>query len=102
MKKYQISSMTIAIILLVVSCSDRKSNQVDILDNSYAKEQSELKEVVKSIISDAETTNLEGLKAIHLVSDKFTKFGPRSFERQDIEETNESELAFFGSISNYK
>jgi len=87
--------------LFVVSCSERKSNQVDIVDNLYTKEQNELKEVINTIVRDAETTNLEGLKTIHLVSDKFTKFGPRSFERQDIEKTNESELAFFGSISNY-
>jgi len=37
-----------------------------------------------------------------LVSDKFTKFGPRSFDRQDVTSTNNSEEDFFGSISNFK
>ena len=45
------------------------------------------------------TANIEGLKAAHLVSDKFTKFGPRNFNRQDVASTNESEAAFFTSIS---
>lgn len=36
------------------------------------------------------------------MSDKFTKFGPRSFERQNVQQTNESELAFFGRVTNYE
>ena len=40
---------------------------------------------MKSIVKDAESANIEGLKAVHLDSDKFTKFGPRSFDRQDVE-----------------
>jgi len=103
MKKNNSLSIIVALLLLfVLSCSERKSDQVDIVNNLFPEEQSELREVIKSIVRDAETTNLEGLKTIHLISDKFTKFGPRSFERQNIESTNESELAFFGSISNYK
>ncbi len=47
------------------------------------------------------TANIEGLQAAHLDSEKFTKFGPRSFDRQDVASTNESEAAFFGSISNF-
>jgi ketosteroid isomerase-like protein len=46
--------------------------------------------------------DVEGLRAAHLVSDKFTKFGPRRFDRQDVSRANESEAAFFGSISNFK
>ena len=55
-----------------------------------------------SIKRDIELSNIEGLQAIHLESEKFTKFGPRSFERQDVASTNESEAAFFSSISNAK
>jgi len=103
MKKFHsLSNLVTIILIFVVSCSERESDQVDIINDLFPKEQSELREVIKSIVRDAETTNLEGLETIHLVSDKFTKFGPRGFERQDIESTNESELAFFGSISNYK
>ena len=95
---------TIAVILsLIVSCSEKNSvEQRDNVNDMFPEEQKELREVVNSIVRDAETANLEGLKEIHLASDKFTKFGPRNFERQDVEKTNESELAFFGSVTNYK
>jgi ketosteroid isomerase-like protein len=53
-------------------------------------------------VKDAETANIEGLQSVHLNSDKFTKFGPRSFNRQDVTGTNKTEAAFFGSISNYR
>ena len=62
----------------------------------------EIRAVVMSIKSDIESSNIEGLKALHLESEKFTKFGPRSFERQDVAATNESEAAFFSSIKNAK
>jgi hypothetical protein len=48
------------------------------------------------------STACGALKAAHLKSDKFTKFGPRSFDRQDLASTNQSEAAFFGSISNFR
>ena len=89
-------------VIIVSSCSEKKSDQPDIVNDLFPDAQSELREVIESIYKDCETTNLEGLKAIHLASDKFTKFGPRSFERQDLESTNESELAHFSSISNFK
>ena len=103
MKKY--NSLPIIITLLFVilsSCTERKSDQRDIVNDLFFEEQNELREVVESIVKDCETANLEGLKAIHLASDKFTKFGPRSFERQDVKSTNESEVAHFGSVSNFK
>ncbi len=55
-----------------------------------------------SIKADIESSNIGGLKALHLESEKFTKFGPRSFERQDVASTNASEAAFFSSITNAK
>ena len=88
--------------LFLISCSDKASNQTHLTEDIFSKEQEELRDVVSSIVRDAETSNLEGLKGIHLESDKFTKFGPRNFERQGVEKTNESELAFFGTVSNYK
>ncbi|MGL1886532.1 MAG: nuclear transport factor 2 family protein [Reichenbachiella sp.] len=100
----RIISFTIAVMLsLLVSCIENNSvEQRNIVKDTFPEEQQELIEVVKSIVRDAETANLEGLKDIHLASDKFTKFGPRNFERQGVEKTNESELAFFGTVSNYK
>ena len=99
------NSLSIIVTLMIIflsSCSEKKPVQADIENDLFPEAQSELREVIKSIVKDAETANLEGLKTIHLESDKFTKFGPRSFERQNVESTNESELAFFGSISNFK
>jgi len=94
--------LTSLLLIFLASCSEKKSDQKDIINDLFPEAQSELREVINSIVRDSETANLEGLKASHLLSDKFTKFGPRSFERQDVESTNESELAHFGSISNFK
>jgi hypothetical protein len=71
-------------------------------DEPDLKAQEELRAAVLSIASDAMSANIEGLQAIHLNSEKFSKFGPRSFERQDVSSTNESEAAFFSSVSDLK
>jgi hypothetical protein len=103
MKKNNCLSIIVTLLLLFLSsCSEKKSHQVDLVNEIFPEAQNELREVINSIVKDSETANLEGLKASHLLSDKFTKFGPRSFERQDVESTNESELTHFGSISNFK
>ena len=88
------------LILVVPSCKNRP--EPDLINDSFPVEQTEIREVIKSIVKDAETANIEGLQAAHLSSDKFTKFGPRSFDRQDVASTNKSEATFFGSNSNYK
>lgn len=93
--------MITLILLIVASCSNNSKNQ-DLVNSIFEEEQEQIKEVVNTIVRDAETANLEGLKNSHLESDKFSKFGPRNFERQNVEKTNESELAFFGTVSNYK
>ncbi|MFW6085354.1 MAG: alpha/beta fold hydrolase [Gemmatimonadota bacterium] len=62
--------------------------------------EAELRAVIEDIAADIMTGNVDGLQGIHLDSEKFTKFGPRTFERQDVESTNASEIAFFTSISN--
>jgi ketosteroid isomerase-like protein len=61
--------------------------------------QNEIRKAVYGIKVDIESANIQGLQEIHLISEKFTKFGPRKFERQDVESTNKSEAAFFSSIS---
>ena len=92
----------LAVLLVLVASSCERHSERDLNNDSFPEAQAELREVVKSIVKDAETANIEGLKAAHLVSEKFTKFGPRSFNRQDVASTNNSEAAFFGSISNFK
>lgn len=89
-------------VLVSVSCTNKNEQGVDLLNNSFVEAQAEIRAVVQSIYTDAETANIEGLQSIHLVHDKFTKFGPRSFYRQDVASTNELEAAHFGSIENFK
>ena len=101
-KNYSLLILAAFMVIIISSCSEKKSDQLDIVNDLFPEAQSELRGVIESIVKDCETANLEGLKAIHLASDKFTKFGPRSFERQDVKSTNESEVAHFGSISNFK
>ena len=88
------------ILLFLISCKNDKYTQNDVISNPYHEYQNELRKVVDSIKKDIMAANIEGLQSIHLDSDKFTKFGPRSFERQDVESTNKSEAKFFSSISN--
>ena len=101
MKITRIQIMLPLLLFYFVSCAD-KSEKQDIVNTGFTEYQKEIENAVNAIVHDAETANLEGLKNIHLASEKFTKFGPRNFERQNVEKTNESELAFFGTVSNYK
>ena len=98
----RISTTIFLMTLILIACQDNKSPKRDLINDQFPEAQSEIREAVESIVRDAETANIEGLKMAHLNSDKFTKFGPRSFNRQDFESTNDSEAAFFGSISNFK
>lgn len=86
----------------MTSCSGYKPDQEEIIHEPYLSAQEEITQVINSIVRDAGEANIEGLKSAHLESAKFSKFGPRNFNRQDVKSTNETEAAFFGSISNYK
>jgi len=56
-----------------------------------SKAEKELREVIKKIWADAIAGDLEALRATHLDSPKFSKFGPRIAERQGVKSTNETE-----------
>ncbi len=86
-------------LLCLVACTGDSHLERDLINDPFPAAQAELRDVVNSIVHDVETANIEGLHSIHLDSDKFTKFGPRSFERQGVASTNESEAAFWGSVS---
>lgn len=101
MRNTRLSLILTFLVLIVASCVNKSKNQ-DLVNDVFEEEQEQIREAIHTIVRDAETANLEGLKDSHLASKKFTKFGPRNFERQDVERTNESELAFFGTVSNYK
>ena len=85
---------------LLTACTIEKSSEIDLVGDSFADSQSEIRQAVMSIRDDIQSTNIEGLQAAHLESDKFTKFGPRNFDRQDVASANASEAAFFSSITN--
>jgi len=93
-------SVLLPVLAVLVSCASGGSQQQDVVNDPFPEAQAELREVISSLGTDAVTANIEGLQNIHLDSDKFTKFGPRNFERQDVKSTNESEAAFFSSVSN--
>ena len=88
------------VLLVLLSCARTSHHENNLIDDPFTDAQTELREAIASIEKDIETANIEGLQSIHLNSEKFTKFGPRNFDRQDVEQTNESETAFFSSISN--
>ena len=83
----------------LMGCSTARYELKNLVDNPFYDRQSEIRAAVLSIKSDIESSNIDGLQAVHLESSKFTKFGPRVFERQDVTNTNETEAAFFGAIA---
>ena len=85
-------------VLLLLSCTGSRDPEPDLINDPFPEAQAELRKVVQTIVDDDMTANIEGLQAIHLNSDKFTKFGPREFDRQDVASTDESEAAFFNSV----
>jgi len=99
-----VTRMTAILLALipVLSCSKQNEGRQDLVNDPFPEAQAELRAVVESIAMDAMTADVTGLRAIHLQSDKFTKFGPRRFDRQDVATTNESEAAYFTSLSNLK
>jgi len=100
-KVFNILAIIFLIMLILALSSCERNSEQDLINDEFPKERAEIHECIKSIVKDAETTNIEGLKAAHLFSEKFTKFGPRNFDRQNVASANNSEEAFFGSITNY-
>jgi hypothetical protein len=100
-KRYPRLAIAIAILACCAfSCIGQQPNQRDLINDTFPEAQAEIRLVLEEIYADARTANIAGLEASHLNSPKFTKFGPRSFERQTVEETNRMEAAFVSSISN--
>lgn len=88
--------------VLFISCIIYEKQETDIAKDLFPESQAEIHDVLKKIYDDAMSKNMAGLITIHLDSPKFTKFGPRNFERQSVEDTNKSEAAFFSSVSDLK
>jgi ketosteroid isomerase-like protein len=94
--------LTAAALLVLAGCAVEEQEAKDLVNDPFSDHQSEIRDAVLSIKKDIESSNIEGLQAIHLESEKFTKFGPRNFDRQDVASTNQSEAAFFSSITEAK
>lgn len=89
------------LVYVVISCTPAALAVAEAKTDPSGEQEArlEIREAVFEIKADIESSDIAGLQAMHLNSPKFSKFGPRSFERQDVESTNESEAKFFSSIS---
>jgi len=85
-----------SILLTIVGCH-HTSATADSSDK--ISKEIELRNAVEKVWQDANQSNIEELKAAHLNSPKFSKFGPRIAERQDVESTNNTETEHFLSIT---
>lgn len=101
-RKSGVLTTLLPLCMLLVSCTGHDPAPKDPVNDPFPEAQAELKAIVESIATDAMTADVEGLRAIHLDSQKFTKFGPRSFARQDVTTANNSEAEHFTSISNLR
>ena len=88
-----------ALALVVLTGCGRSTELEDPGYGTFAGARAEIEQAVRSIADDIRAQNIEALQSAHLDSEKFSKFGPRSFDRQNLSETNESEAEFFSSIA---
>lgn len=87
-----------SIFLLATSCDRKQTGSNDSAFNESELEKN-LRDAVIKVWEDANSSNISELKSAHLNSPKFSKFGPRIAERQNVESTNKSETEHFLSIS---
>ena len=80
-------------LLLIVWCDSSDKKSIEELSE-------ELKLVVLDVWNDASNRDIEKLKPAHFNSPRFSKFGPRVSERQNVDETNSSESEHFSLIKN--
>ena len=78
--------------LIIVSCNqiDKPTNST-VASISEAEMEKELRQAVMKVWENAKNSNIPELKSAHFNSPKFTKFGPRNAERQDVSQTNKTE-----------
>ena len=86
--------------LLLVGCASTSKH--DLAHHPFPEAQAELREVLKNIINDGETKNVAGLRASHVNTDKFTKFGGRVYDRMNFEECTADETASRLSVESYR
>ena len=74
----------------------------DLAHYPYPNAQAEIREVIQQLTDDIISANVEGIRAAHLYSDKFTKFPGGDFERIGFDECVEEEIAAGTSLKNLK
>ena len=84
--------------LPLASCATTR----DLAHDPFPKAQAELREVFNAMIEDAIAGDVQGLRAGHLDSDKFTKFGGDKFGRVDVDECIEGEAAGLTGVRDLK
>jgi len=83
----------VCIIIVAIGCQQPEES------TDTTKTEEELRTIIKQIWVDVVSGDLEALRSTHLNSPKFSKFGPRISERQDVKSTNETETEHVLSIS---
>ncbi len=98
------STILFIVALSVLAFSCKKSPPEVQVESEYNEKESikELSQKVHEIWQDAENKDIEKLKSAHYESPKFSKFGPRVSERQNVSETNRSETEHFSKIKDVK
>ena len=86
-----------------VGCVSTPTHPVhrDNVHDPFTEAKEEILATMLRIHQDAESGNVGALRFHHLNSEKFSKLGPRKPERQNFEETTESEASFFSSITDF-
>ena len=103
MKKLTWLTVSNLILFGLVGCaSNKQAATIDIVKGSFPQAEAEVRTQIAKILEDVRISNFRALKDHHLDSPKFSKFGPRVNERQDVAATNRSELAAFAAISDLK
>ena len=74
----------------------------DLAHHPFPEAQTEVREALWAMIRDAEGGDVIGSREAHLDSEKFTRFGTRRYERQNLEQCIESETANLNSLEDFK
>ena len=90
---------TLVFVASLISACAHHHHGPNLVAGDFPKAEEEIRAFLDALIDDVNHLRIENFAGHHLDSKKFTKFGPRAFERQDIHQTNESEAAFWSSVS---
>ena len=100
MNRPTLSILALPMVLLIGCASMAKH---DLAHYPFPEAQAELRELLAKMTNDCETANVEGLRDVHLRTEKFTKFGGGDiYERLNYEECVNGETKAITSVEDYK